>query len=106
MPNKYPPKFFKDLLEDNYWALLGYDRKTGEILAFTTAKYDPDINEAIILTIGVLPEYQDNGFGTKILNTTIAILKTRYAPNLIRLHLETKNDRALHVYTRSGFTRV
>ena len=94
------------MLSENHFALLGYDQKTGEIIAFSTAKYIPDINEAFILTIGVLPEYQDNGFGTKILNTTIAILKTRYDPNLICLHLDTRNTKALHIYTRAGFTRV
>lgn len=45
------------------------------------------------------PEYRGTGIGTQFLS----FIKEKYADSIFRLEVEEENERAVHVYRKSGF---
>ncbi len=82
-----------------------FDKNTGEILVFDNAdigfyRVIEEQNETFLVSILILPEFQKNGIGTKLIQDLI--LKKR---NPIRLQVLKVNP-AQSLYKRLGFKQV
>lgn len=56
-----------------------------------------------IIDIAILPEWQNKGFGTKILKDILAEAETRQMP--VTIHVESFNP-AMNLYERLGFKKI
>lgn len=67
-------------------------------------KIQVDFNEdsAFICGFGIQPEYRNKGFGRAALKQAVAIIYSRGIRTAL-LDVESKNDRALHLYKDCGF---
>lgn len=73
------------------------------IIGFAGAKYC--LEEAEITKIIIKKEYQNNGFGTILLNNLINELKKRNT-SLLFLEVRESNQQAINFYLKHGFFRV
>ena len=48
------------------------------------------------------PDYRDRGIGSKF----ISFVSEKYSEAILRLEVEEENERAVHVYQKSGFTKL
>ncbi|MGN1116984.1 MAG: GNAT family N-acetyltransferase [Acutalibacteraceae bacterium] len=48
------------------------------------------------------PDYRDMGIGSKF----ISFVSEKYSDAILRLEVEEENERAVHVYQKSGFTKL
>lgn len=48
------------------------------------------------------PDYRDRGIGS----TFISFVSEKYSDAILRLEVEEENERAVHVYQKSGFTKL
>jgi len=91
---RYSQNQIKSILSNkNYDVILCYENKNlvGYCILLKSDKIDID-------KIGIVPEYQKNGFGTKIID----MLKEKYKKQLI-LEVSENNLKAISFYKKNGF---
>ncbi|GAA1946925.1 ribosomal protein S18-alanine N-acetyltransferase [Amycolatopsis minnesotensis] len=64
----------------------------------------PGEYEASVHTLGVLPQYQGNGYGSALLRALLDRADSLDAP--VFLEVRTDNETALALYARYGFSRI
>jgi ribosomal protein S18 acetylase RimI-like enzyme len=64
---------------------------------------DRQPKEIRIIDIALLPEHRGGGIGTRLLQQILTEASTRHLP--VRIHVE-RNNRALSLYRRLGFTPI
>ncbi len=64
-----------------------------------------NVDEAHILTIGIAPEWQNKGWGRKLLYHFIQIAKQGYAQSMI-LDVRVSNHGAASLYRQIGFEKI
>ena len=65
----------------------------------------PDsLNRVYISQIDIHPDYRNKGIGARLLETTLAAIDTQYPTEEITLEVYRKNERAIHLYQKFGFT--
>jgi len=62
--------------------------------------------EIIDVGLGMRPDLTGQGNGTAFLEAGLAFVMDRYAPKQIELAVATFNERAIRLYTKSGFEPV
>ncbi len=55
--------------------------------------------------LGMRPDQTGKGQGFSFVNAGLAFARKRFRPNSFRLYVFTWNERAIHVYERTGFQR-
>lgn len=60
-------------------------------------------DEIRVIDIALLPDYRQQGIGKKIMQQTLDKAKTQNLP--VHIHVE-KNNPAMHLYQRLGFTEI
>ena len=76
-------------------------QEDGKMVGFVAADIRRSQDLAWIATIGVLPEFRQQGIATKLLETCEARLEVAR----IRLSVRASNFTAIRLYTRLGYTR-
>jgi ribosomal protein S18 acetylase RimI-like enzyme len=96
--------FFRLLMSGTLWSAMKLGSKIGKLIQEVSdiiIKDREDIMEGIYLylyVIGVAPDYQGNGIGTRLINSMIDHL-----PPEIPIYLETETERNVRLYERLGF---
>lgn len=77
-----------------------------ELNETTIGKIKVEFNHgsAFIFGFGILPDYRGKGYGKAALKQTISLIQEKSISE-IELDVETKNDRALNLYTSCGFEK-
>jgi ribosomal-protein-alanine N-acetyltransferase len=91
MPMSYPDEYYLEIFTSNYESLVGVDVDSGEVLGFAIGRLTVNLTQGYITTVGVLPEYQGNGFGSCLILGLMANMRNRGAGR-ITLHVGTSNS--------------
>jgi ribosomal-protein-alanine N-acetyltransferase len=73
----------------------------GQLVGFIAADIRRPEGQAWIATIGVLPEYRQQGIGTALLRAC----ENRLVVPRVRLSVRASNEPAIRLYTRLGYRR-
>jgi len=76
--------------------------ENGQMIGFIAGDPRPSENMAWIATIGVLPEFQQHGFGRALLREC----EKRLPQPRIRLCVRVSNETAIHLYQQEGYLAV
>lgn len=82
-----------------FYSVLYHEKIIGYIWI---AKSTDNENTAFIYDFEIYPEFQNLGFGTKVINL-IEIQAKQLSFTSLALHVFGNNSRALHVYQKTGF---
>lgn len=83
---------------EGFKGLFDHDKLVGYVFCMNYANYNH------LHRIGVHPDYQGKGLGSKLMNYAISFF-ARFMVNEIWLYVETKNTTAIKMYEKFGFTR-
>jgi len=84
---------------EHYFAVLNGEEMIGY--------YVFELNAEIVdVGLGMRPDLTGQGNGTAFLEAGLAFVMDRYAPKQIELAVATFNERAIRLYTKSGFEPV
>ncbi len=73
------------------------------LCGFAAAEFDRDkANTGWIITLGVFPQYRNQGIGTALLRAC----ESKLATPQMRLCVNTNNSDAIHLYQRAGYAEV
>ena len=78
------------------------------VIGFILVKNGENFGESptgLIYAIGVLPEYQSQGIGTRLVNSICNILKDKGCKKLF-LHVRVGNKEGIKFYQRLGFFEI
>ena len=96
----------KDMLQaelNNELSYIYVYEVAGNIIAYISVVFDGYCGE--IYNFCVLPEYQNQGIGSKLLDFIINMLKEKKASTMI-LDVREGNNKAIHVYEKYGFKQI
>lgn len=93
--------FFNDMAQNNRIYLLAM--RDGNAVGFVGASYFMD--EADILRVAILPEYQRKGIATQLMQEMITSLK-KLLVKKIMLEVEEDNVKAQGLYKKVGFKEI
>ena len=101
-PTPWTAGDFADVLKNDWQGLVLTD-EAGTIVAWSVVM--PVLDECELLTIGVRPDAQGQGFGRLMLTHALTLAKSA---GKVCCHLEVResNARAIRLYETSGFVRV
>jgi ribosomal-protein-alanine N-acetyltransferase len=86
-----------DNWRDKFYAVVN---EGGELVGFF---YFEQEDEAVVIGLGLKPEYTGQGLGQAFVEAGLAYAKQKFDPTTFRLSVATFNHRAIKVYERSGF---
>ncbi|WP_410502943.1 GNAT family N-acetyltransferase [Exiguobacterium acetylicum] len=84
---------------DHYFAVLNKE----ELIGYYVFEPNADV---VDVGLGMRPDLTGQGNGTAFLEAGLAFVIDRYAPKQIELAVATFNERAIRLYTKSGFEPV
>ena len=84
---------------EHYFAVLNGEELIGYYV------FEPNA-EVVDVGLGMRPDLTGQGNGTAFLEAGLAFIMDRYAPKQIELAVATFNERAIRLYTKSGFEPV
>ncbi len=92
---------FEDCFKENYqaWVL----RNEEKILGFVVLLFQAE--EAELLNLGVLPEWQHQGLASRLLQQVIEFARTKGLREIF-LEVHELNDAAIHLYEKFQFKRI
>lgn len=110
--NEETSESLNELLDNPYYAVLNQDH---ELIGFfcigsaaqvpfgsTVGAYNEDMKD---IGIGMKPAITGNGFGGHFFSFILSYIKETYGLDSIRLTVANFNERAIHLYTKLGFTK-
>ena len=100
-----PPYEVDDLEKKRGFAhpnFMGYTFYDGEQLIGFTSLYPEE--SAVMVGIGVAPEYCDKGYGKLVLRLTCRLSKKQFPGKQLYLEVRTWNRRAIQCYNKAGFS--
>lgn len=93
--------FFNDMAQSNRLYLVAKEKD--ELIGFVGASYFMD--EADILRVAILPDYQKKGVATQLMQAMIDCLK-KLSVQKVMLEVEEDNNRAQGLYKKVGFKEI
>ena len=84
---------------EHYFAVLDEE----ELIGYYVFEPNADV---VDVGLGMRPDLTGQGNGTAFLEAGLAFVMDRYAPKQIELAVATFNERAIRLYTKSGFKPV
>ena len=84
---------------EHYFAVLNGE----ELIGYYVFEPNADV---VDVGLGMRPDLTGQGNGTAFLEAGLAFIMDRYAPKQIELAVATFNERAIRLYTKSGFEPV
>lgn len=91
------------VIEENIPQLFAIDTELDICVGWCDALPKDETGSAGYIGTGLLKEYREKGFGSKMLEEIIALSRA-YGYQRLELDVRASNQRAIHVYEKLGFT--